>query len=203
MSTENTGRRQKLVMALGIATIILFSANLLSVLVKHFWPDKAEYTLFTAERADAVETAPHAEAQFHYKFDVDVDTRHARHKKHRIVMRLSDCEGHSHDDALDAEIAEMEAAASRLQRELSRELNQWDTHEIEIGDVKILDLTSEALDGNQIKVLIRDGVEGNVEIELEDAMREMESQIKESVERIKEKAEREAERAKRRRSRSN
>ncbi len=203
MSTENTGRRQKLVMALGIATIILFSANLLSVLVKHFWPDKAEYALFTSERADAVEVAPLAETQFRYEIKVDADRRHARHKKHRIVMRFPNHASHAHGDALDAEIAEMEEAASRLERELSRELDSWDTEEIEFGDLEILELTRESLDGNAIRLHIKDSIEGDIEIELEDAMRNMESQIKESVERLKEKAEREAERAKRRRGRSN
>jgi len=38
MATENPDRRQKIVMGLGIVTILLLSANLLTSAAKHFWP---------------------------------------------------------------------------------------------------------------------------------------------------------------------
>ena len=48
MATDNPERRNRIVMALGIATIVSFSANLLTALAKHFWPEQANFTMFSA-----------------------------------------------------------------------------------------------------------------------------------------------------------
>lgn len=120
MSTDTSERRQKVVMALGIATIILFSANLLTVLAKHFWPE--QNLPFVSEQEVAVE-APN---QFEYEVRVYADRPH-EHRKHRVIIRapkvrVSDAVSHIVVDELDRDIAEMEAAAERLERELSIEL---------------------------------------------------------------------------------
>jgi hypothetical protein len=115
MSTETIEKRQKVVMALGIATIILFSANLLAVLAKHFWPDKG--LPFMTEQEVTVE------APSHYEYEVYV--RHERpheHRKHRIVVRTPSAVSHFVVDELDRDIADMEKAAVRLERELTMEL---------------------------------------------------------------------------------
>jgi len=132
MSTDTSERRQKVVMALGIATIILFSANLLTVLAKHFWPEKG--LPFMTEQEVAVE-APN---RFEYRVQVYHERPH-EHKRHRVIVKTPSTapqiivdghllEGHVSPaevivlDELDREIAEMESAAQRLEQELSIEL---------------------------------------------------------------------------------
>jgi len=191
MSTDDTSRRSRLVMALGIATIILFSANLLSVLVKHFWPDKAEYALFTSSEDAEFELAPLAE----YEVRLDVDTRRAARRKHRVVMRFpkhrthDSSDRHSHGDALDSEIAEMEEAAQRLARELNHELSSFQTEEIAFGTARALEVARRTLEGQEIRVQLHKEIEADVEADLEDMMRNLEIQIEESLSNLKERTE--------------
>ena len=130
MSTDTSERRQKVVMALGIATIILFSANLLTVLAKHFWPEKN--LPFLTEQEVAVE-APNS---FEYEVRVYAERPHD-HRKHRVIIKAPDAVSHIVVDELDREIAEMEAAAERLERELSVELESSMRHlEIQLQEAK-------------------------------------------------------------------
>lgn len=113
MSTDQSDRRQKIVMALGIATIILFSANLLTVLAHHFWPESGLKVPFLSENV--------AEA------DVwEVNVHEAPHHKHHFVIRTPDAASYVeldvNVDELDRDIARMERDARRLEREINREL---------------------------------------------------------------------------------
>ena len=130
MSTDTSERRQKVVMALGIATIILFSANLLTVLAKHFWPEKN--LPFLTEQEVAVE-APNS---FEYEVRVYAERPHD-HRKHRVIIKAPNAVSHIVVDELDREIAEMEAAAERLERELSVELESSMRHlELQLQEAK-------------------------------------------------------------------
>ena len=115
MSTDTSERRQKVVMALGIATIILFSANLLTVLAKHFWPEKS--LPFMTEQ----EVTADAPSHFEYKVHV-FHERPREHRKHRVIVRTPSAVSHIVVDELDRDIADMEEAAARLKRELSTEI---------------------------------------------------------------------------------
>lgn len=123
MSTDETSRRQRVVMALGIATIILFSANLLTVLAKHFWPDHS--LPFLSKQEVVVAEAPMA----HFEVRIDGD-RSAQRYRHRIVLRAPHGVSTIHLDELDRDIADMEAAANRLERELNQELSAVNSENI-------------------------------------------------------------------------
>lgn len=115
MSTDTSERRHKVVMALGIATIILFSANLLTVLAKHFLPEK--HLPFLTEQEVAME----APSSFEYEVHV-YSERPSEHHNHRVIVRAPNAVSHIVLDELDQEITEIEAAAALLERELSTEL---------------------------------------------------------------------------------
>ena len=84
MSTDQPGRQQKVVMVLGIAAIILFSANLFSAVLQHFWPNSSP----PEQNHVMVELAPHrphrivirhrnrASATPDIKFDIDLELKH-------------------------------------------------------------------------------------------------------------------------------
>ena len=84
MSTDQPGRQQKVVMVLGIAAIILFSANLFSAVLQHFWPNSSP----PEQDHVMVELAPHrphrivirhrnrASATPDIKFDIDLELKH-------------------------------------------------------------------------------------------------------------------------------
>jgi len=121
MSTDTSERREKVVMALGIATIILFSANLLSVLAKHFWPEKP--LPFLTEQEVAVD-APDT-----FEYEVRLFSKRPReHRTHRVIVRAPNVVSHIEVDELDQEIFEIEAAAALLNRELSVELERSMRH---------------------------------------------------------------------------
>ena len=131
-SSDPTERRQKIVMALGIATIILFSANLLTVLAHHFWPESGIKVPFLSEQADVAEAVVVSEGDAIWEFNV----HRAPHHKHRVIVRhphrvqtfsfngdAVEAEGfqiHMKEmlaDELDRELAEMELHAQQLESE--------------------------------------------------------------------------------------
>ncbi|MDA0378231.1 MAG: hypothetical protein O2899_01970 [Bacteroidetes bacterium] len=116
-SSDASERRQKVVMALGIATIVLFSANLLTVLAQHFWPENSWRIPLLAEQESAVETAAF------WQVDVQAAPRH----RHRVVIHrpavapevIVDLDVRS----IERELAKVERQTQRLELELQRELS--------------------------------------------------------------------------------
>jgi len=136
-SADNAERRQKMVMALGIATIILFSANLLTVLATHFWP--GDGLPFLSKQEVVVAEAPAS----HFEFRVHSD--HDRlHHKHRIIVRAPESVSTIHFDELDRDIAAMEAAAERLEREIALELRELEAKQVQVVLGRSLELVEQA-----------------------------------------------------------
>lgn len=120
MATKNPERREKIVMLLGIAAIILFSANLLSMLAKHFWPDYA-IPLLHATKTEVVEFAPRPQ----------IHILHAQHMRHRIVFYERNISESNHEHIrwdIDLELErigrELERSALQLDGELSLEVER-------------------------------------------------------------------------------
>ena len=204
MSTDTTGRRQKVVMALGIATIILFSANLLTVLAKHFWPDHG--LPFLTQQEVAVAESPHA--VFEYRVQAD---RHDHKHKHRVVIRTPSAVSEIHFDQLDRDIADMEQAARRLEREINREMTRFNSENIQFHTARAIEIAEEAadaaadrhtvrifksgsddglvevkvnalVDGEQV-IELQQSLEEDIRIELEQAMEKLETELENVVER--------------------
>jgi hypothetical protein len=202
MSTDETGRRQKVVMALGIATIILFSANLLTVLAKHFWPDNG--LPFLTQQEVAVADSPHAV----YEYRVQAD-RHDHKHKHRVVIRTPSAVSEIHIDQLDRDIAEMEQAARRLEREINREMARFNSENIQFHTARAIEIAEEVADAEanrhtlrifksgsddglvEVKVNVdsdqmielQQSLEEDIRIELEQAMEQLETELEGVVER--------------------
>lgn len=159
MSTDNSDRRSRLVMALGVVTIILFSANLLSVLAKHFWPDQSEVAFFESRAIaeDAVSAG---------NVEIDIDVRGDALRKHRIVMRFPKQSARVHSDGIDAEIADMERAARRIEMELNRELAKLNTEEIQFEVARAVEVARELGTGRHIAVQIDEELGDVIELEL-------------------------------------
>ena len=135
MSTDQSPRRQKIVMALGIATIILFSANLLTVLAHHFWPESGLKVPFLSESV--------AEAEADAVWEVNV--HEAPHHKHHFVIRGPEVSSYvaleMNVDELDRDIARMERDARRLEREINRELSRLNTEEIQFEAARAVEIS--------------------------------------------------------------
>ena len=172
MSTDQPGRNQKVVMVLGIAAIILFSANLLSAVVKHFWPDfgfnKTEHVLVEAAPLADIhefELTPFAEL---HKIEVahagDVHVIHRPNRKHRIVIRKSDRSAAPTRIEFDMDL-NLEEDLSRLEAEIEAEMADLEreiSYEIERGRWQSsLKAAQETLENLEIKI--------RHEVELEDA----------------------------------
>lgn len=102
MASTTADRSHKLVMGLGIVAILLFSANLITAIVHHFWPDQESRVLhFTSESwADTDATAEVytiGRSNGHHKFVI----RH-RHAAPEVELDLNV------ETDLDQEIAELE-----------------------------------------------------------------------------------------------
>jgi hypothetical protein len=112
-SADPSERRQKVVMALGIVTIILFSANLLTVLAHHFWPDADWHVPFLKETETAAAS---------WRIDVHSAPQH----EHVFVFRQHGAapnvvvQGNQH--AIEMDLADLERQTRRMQRDLEREL---------------------------------------------------------------------------------
>lgn len=183
MATDNSERRNRIVMALGIATIVLFSANLLTALAKQFWPEQANFTMFSATR----EADTDALAEWEDNCDTDIEIivgrsiQYSPRRSHRFVVRLPRHRSHSHETDLDREIAEMESAARRLERELSRELRTMQTEKIRFGAVRAIEIARESLHGQNFKIRLHEEGMEDLEATIREALSEMESDLKLSV----------------------
>ena len=126
----NSERSNKVVMGLGIATVVLLSANLIAVLVQRVWPKLQDLALVqsltqTDEIAPAAETA----------WDAETVTIHIRRLPHEhTIVRLSPKISWQHrcraphfetelDTRLDIDLErlerDIERETSRIERELS------------------------------------------------------------------------------------
>ena len=116
--SEKADRRSRLVMALGIAAVILFSANLLAMVAKHIWPDLRELAIFGAETEAVVEVPEHT-IEFHAFSEFDHKHRHS-HKRtpHRIIIRRP----HSASGTITFDSKSFEADLNRLERDMEREM---------------------------------------------------------------------------------
>ncbi|NNF03548.1 MAG: hypothetical protein HKN17_03695 [Rhodothermales bacterium] len=110
--TDKAARREKIVMALGIAAVILFSANLLTMIARHFWPDLRFESLFAPGGNAAVSEVDTMEAPDCDRA-VHVFVKRHGHEKgtHRFVI------------GMDARAAYHEAA-DRIDAELRRDMDQ-------------------------------------------------------------------------------
>lgn len=164
MSTDETGRRQKVVMALGIATIILFSANLLTVLAKHFLPDHG--LPFLSKQEVVIAEAPVARYEFRVHSE-HADRNDHRHK-HRIILNAPSGVSTIYMDELDRDIAKLEEAARRLEREVSQEMSQLNAKQIRVRTMRALELAevaaAEARSAQTIHVIQSGPDEAEVEI---------------------------------------
>ncbi|MDA1028216.1 MAG: hypothetical protein O3B41_04080 [Bacteroidetes bacterium] len=120
MASDTTDRREKMVMGLGIITIILFSANLMTAVANYFWPN---YSLPWTERQD-IDFAEDEEGILELHF---VEAPHYKHRmviRHRIYAPEVNVEVFSDED-IEREVAELE-------RTIRMEVNRL-TSEIAIG----------------------------------------------------------------------
>ncbi|MCZ6758564.1 MAG: MotA/TolQ/ExbB proton channel family protein [Bacteroidetes bacterium] len=119
-SSTRPDRPSRLVMGLGIATIVLFSVNLLAMLSQRVWPMLQDMELFQSETA-VEEVAPlvelHGETHNRhtvYSFVTNKWKRRCRkHRRHHSVFSYDVEIEHSLDSDLD-----------RLEREIEREMNR-------------------------------------------------------------------------------
>ncbi len=128
-SSTRPDRPSRLVMGLGIATIVLFSVNLLAMLSQRVWPKLQDIELFQSETA-VEEVAPlvelHGETHNRhtvYSFVTNKWKRRCRkHRRHHSVFSYDVEIEHSLDSDLD-----------RLEREIEREMNRL---EVEISGAR-------------------------------------------------------------------
>jgi len=131
MSTSTSpDRPNRLVVALGIATIILFSANLLSMISQRVWPKLQEMAVFGGEK-QAEEVAPAGELHMHvftprvqskfYHFQA-TSKRSNRCYRRRTVTRTMVAP--RSNDAVEQSI---ESDMDRLERDIEREMERLNT----------------------------------------------------------------------------
>jgi len=112
MASTTPDRSHKLVMGLGIVAILLFSANLITAIVHHFWPDQESRVLhFTSESwADTDATA-------------EVYTIGRSNGHHKFVIR------HRHaapEEELDLNVeTDLDQEIAELERRIEIEANVW------------------------------------------------------------------------------
>lgn len=125
-SSTRPDRPSRLVMGLGIATIVLFSVNLLAMLSQRVWPKLQDMELFQSETA-VEEVAPLVElrGETHnrhtvYSFVANKWKRRCRkHRRHHSVFSYDVEIEHSLDSDLDRLEREIEREMNRLEGELS------------------------------------------------------------------------------------
>ena len=123
-SSTNPDRPNRLVMGLGIATIVLFSVNLLAMLSQRVWPQLQDLAIFGSQEA-IEEVAPNADASVeifhrpHGKMAYSVITR--IQKKKRCYRR------HDHNSHVDVQVdvdRSIEMDMERLEREIEHEMQR-------------------------------------------------------------------------------
>lgn len=125
-SSTRPDRPSRLVMGLGIATIVLFSVNLLAMLSQRVWPKLQDMELFQSETA-VEEVAPlvelHGETHNRhtvYSFVTNKWRKRCRkHRRHHSVFSYDLEIEHSLDSDLDRLEREIEREMNRLEGELS------------------------------------------------------------------------------------
>ncbi len=162
MSTDTSGRRQKVVMALGIATIVLFSANLLTVLAKHFWPDNG--LPFLSKQEVVVAEAPHAA----YEVAIVEGIRNHQ-RKHHVIVHVPDVQAVVELDALDRQLAEMEQATRLLEVRLNREYSRAHMDEIRLLTERAVQQAKEAAEtaAEAVDVRVIEAGDGVIEWDVE------------------------------------
>lgn len=141
MATEQPDRRQKIVMGLGIITILLVSANLLTAVVKHFWPGASlQDNVMVYEIADVapeVNTHVIVHGKRHKRFLI---------KRPAVAPNIEfDFEfNHEVDQNIDQELAELEreieAHVSQLNNKLTIELKRMELEKVlveKLGDQNV------------------------------------------------------------------
>jgi len=137
--SEKADRRSRIVMALGIATVILFSANLLAMVAKHFWPDLRETALFRSETAKEEV----AEVQEHvFEFHSFADADHKRHRyRVRRPSRIIIQKPHVVSGAITLEHGKMSQKLQELRHELDLRANTIRQHKLDSNlDRELLEL---------------------------------------------------------------
>lgn len=134
--TDKAVRREKIVMALGIATIILFSANLLTMVARHVWPDFRFGSLFGVEQMDAV-----SEVDGEHTVHVFVNRHGDGHEAHRFVIRLNGADVHYHArdsfrETADRIESELRVEMERLSRDIARQQSRMEADMATRGNVR-------------------------------------------------------------------
>lgn len=124
--TDKAVRREKIVMALGIIAVFLFSANLLTMIARHVWPDFRFESLFVEGFDPAVTGVETMETTYDHAVHVYVNRWKHHDGEHRFMIRMND-----HDLRLDAREAfretadhveaDLRAEMERLSRDITRQ----------------------------------------------------------------------------------
>lgn len=137
---EKAARREKIVMALGIAAVILFSANLLTMVARHFWPD---LPLFGGNKNVAVGEFETMELSGDdHAVHVFLNRQGHEHGAHGYVIRLNgeDVHVHARDafrDAADRIESELRIEMDRLHRDIARQQSRLEADMNARRDVRL------------------------------------------------------------------
>lgn len=143
-SSTRPDRPNRLVMGLGIATIVLFSLNLLAMLSQRVWPKLQDLEFFNSDSA-VEEVAPlveqHGESQYrHALFAYGAKKRWRQCRKHRRHHSIfsydfshGSASGVSFDFSFDGDSElSLDSDLDRLEREIEREMDRL---ELDLSDV--------------------------------------------------------------------
>jgi len=148
MSTNaSPDRPNRLVVALGIATVVLFSANLLSMLSQRVWPKLQDMELFGPKQAteETVTVAPRAEQHvmvFRHRKSPSTFQFHVQKKQNRRCYRKRDFE--SSDGRFERSL---ESDMDQLERDIEREMERLN------GDMSVSRSDAEAPVRVRLRVL--------------------------------------------------
>jgi len=166
--TDKAVRREKIVMALGIAAIILFSANLLTMVARHFWPDFRFESLFAAGNRQAVtEVETLHEVTDDHAVHVFVKRHRHRDGEQRFVIRMDgetlhlDAREAFREKAADVE-ADLRAEMERLGRDIARQKHRLEADMNARQEVRLRSLRLDRINERQIERSL-----GRLEAELE------------------------------------
>ena len=134
--TDKTARREKIVMALGLVAIILFSANLLTMIARHFWPDYRIESPFAVEAQPVVtevEAVATAESEDRRRtVHVFVNRHEQSDGAHRFVFRLNGEDFHVHArdsfrETADRIESDLRVEMERLRRDIARQQSRMES----------------------------------------------------------------------------
>ena len=125
MATTTPDRSQKLVMGLGIVAILLFSANLITAIVQHFWPEQESRVLhFTSESWEDSDATAEVYTIGRTKGLQKFVIRH-RHAAPEVELELNIVSDLDRDIAELERRIEIEASAWSNELALKLEKNEW------------------------------------------------------------------------------